>query len=70
MCIRDSHPTLKYLEIRLGLTKTNFNHNRYIGHEDRFNDVYSNKHLIPSDAVNRILPVLFDDAIKFIEVSP
>jgi short-subunit dehydrogenase len=64
------HPTVNYLEIQLGLTKTNFNQNRYVGHEDRFDDVYRNTHLTPDSAVKRILPVLFDNTVKFIEVSP
>ena len=64
------HATVNYLEIQLGLTKTNFNQNRYVGHEDRFDDVYRNTHLTPDSAVKRILPVLFDNTIKFIEISP
>ena len=64
------HPDVNYLEIQLGLTKTNFNQNRYVGHEDRFDDVYRNAHLTPDSAVKRILPVLFDNTVKFIEVSP
>lgn len=64
------YPTINYLEIQLGLTKTSFNQNRYIGHEDRFDDVYRNAHLTPEYAVNKILSVLFDNTIKFIEVSP
>ena len=64
------HATVNYLEIQLGLTKTNFNQNRYIGYEDRFDDVYRNAHLTPDSAVKRILAVLFDNTVKFIEVSP
>jgi short-subunit dehydrogenase len=64
------HPNVNYLEIQLGLTKTNFNQNRYVGHEDRFDDVYRNAHLTPDSAVNRILPALFDNTVKFIEISP
>lgn len=64
------HPSIKYLEIQLGLTKTRFNQNRYVGCEERFNDVYCNPHLTPAEVVERILPVLFDDTIKFIEISP
>jgi len=64
------HPGVKYLEIQLGLTKTNFNQNRYVGCEERFDDVYCNPHLTSPEVVARILPVLFDDAIKFIEISP
>ena len=64
------HPGINYLEIQLGLTKTNFNQNRYIGCEDRFDDVYRNPHLTTTEVVERILPILFDPSIKFIEVSP
>ena len=64
------HSAVNYLEIQLGLTKTNFNQNRYVGHEDRFDDVYRNAHLTPDSAVKRILPVLFDNTVKFIEISP
>jgi short-subunit dehydrogenase len=64
------HSAVNYLEIQLGLTKTNFNQNRYVGYEDRFDDVYRNAHLTPDSAVKRILPVLFDNTVKFIEISP
>ena len=64
------HPNVNYLEIQLGLTKTNFNQNRYVGHEDRFDDVYRNAHLSPGNVVERILSVLFDNTVKFIEISP
>jgi short-subunit dehydrogenase len=64
------YPTVNYLEIQLGLTKTNFNQNRYVGHEDRFDNVYRNTHLTIEHVVNRILSVLFDNTVKFIEISP
>jgi short-subunit dehydrogenase len=64
------YPTVNYLEIQLGLTKTNFNQNRYVGYEERFDDVYHNAHLTPDCAVKRILAVLFDHTVKFIEISP
>lgn len=64
------HLGVNYLEIQLGLTKTNFNQNRYIGCEDRFDDVYRNPHLTPTEVVERILSILFDPSIKFIEISP
>lgn len=63
------HPAVKYLEIRLGLTKTRFNQNRYVGYEDRFTDVYCNAHLTTGVAVDRIVSALFDNTIKFIEVA-
>jgi len=61
---------INYLEIQLGLTKTKFNQNRYVGCQDRFDDVYQNAHLTPDQVVKRILPVLFDNTVKFIEISP
>ena len=64
------YPAIEYLEIRLGLTKTNFNQNRYVGHKQRYSDVYTNPHLTVQQAVDRMLPALFDSAVKFIEVAP
>jgi len=64
------YPDVNYLEIQLGLTKTNFNQNRYVGYENRFDDVYSNLHLSVDDVADKICNVLFDNTIKFIEISP
>jgi short-subunit dehydrogenase len=64
------YPDVSYLEIQLGLTKTNFNQNRYVGYEERVDDVYVNPHLTAEAAVEKILGVLFDPAVKFIEISP
>lgn len=65
------YPNTSYLEVRLGLTKTNFNNNRYKNEPNRFIDIYpTNKHLLPLDVARRIVDVLFDDQIKFIEISP
>jgi short-subunit dehydrogenase len=64
------YPKANILEVRLGLTKTNFNQNRFKGHEERFNDIYSNKHLTVDEAVNQITNVLFNDSIRFVEVAP
>lgn len=64
-------PQLRYLEVRLGLTKTNFNANRYRDCESRFQNIYQeHNHLKPEHAVSKIMNVLFDDTIKFIEISP
>jgi len=68
--LRVEYPFLNILEIRLGLTKTNFNTNRYKGHEERFNDIYSNSHLTVDEVVSKIKEVLFNDMIKFIEIAP
>jgi short-subunit dehydrogenase len=64
-------PNINYLEVKLGLTKTNFNYNRYKHHQHRFQDIYdTNCHLLPEDVAIKITNVLFDNSIKFIEVSP
>ena len=68
--LRVEYPFINILEIRLGLTKTNFNNNRYKGHEDRFNNIYSNSHLTVDEVVGKIEEVLFNNLIKFIEIAP
>ena len=64
------YPTIKYLEVRLGLTKTNFNQNRYKNEPNRYVELYQDKFLLPNTVANKICNVLFDDNIKFIEISP
>lgn len=64
------YPNIKILEICVGLTKTNFNKNRYKNHKERYQDIYQNKHLTSDYVANQISKVLFDDNIKFIEISP
>ena len=64
------YPKANILEVRLGLTKTNFNRSRYKGHEERFNDIYSNPHLTVDEVVTQLVEVLFDNSIKFIEIAP
>lgn len=64
------YPTVKYLEIRLGLTKTNFNQNRFKNDQERYVDLYQHPHLLPIDVANKICDVLFDNRVKFIEISP
>lgn len=67
--LKIEYPDVQYLEVRLGLTKTNFNNNRYRNDLDRFIDVYANKHLTVDHVTDRILDVLFDSSIKTIEVA-
>jgi short-subunit dehydrogenase len=67
--LKIEYPDVQYLEVRLGLTKTNFNNNRYRNDLDRFIDVYANKHLTVDNVTDRILDVLFDSSIKTIEVA-
>ena len=64
------YPDAKILEIQLGLTKTNFNQNRYKNHENRYQDIYNSKHLQADFVAEKIYSVLFNDSIKFIEISP
>lgn len=69
--LRVEYPTLKYLEVRLGLTKTNFNNNRYANEPERFQDLYeSHVYQTAESAAHEIVGVLFNDNIKFIEVAP
>jgi short-subunit dehydrogenase len=64
------YPTMAYLEIRLGLTKTNFNQSRFKNEPNRYTELYQNNFLIPTDVANKICNVLFDNTVKFIEISP
>lgn len=64
------YPHTPTLEVRLGLTKTNFNQNRYQKEPERFVDIYNNPHLTPKEVAAKIHSVLFDNSIKFIEISP
>lgn len=68
--LRVEYPDVNLLEVRLGLTKTNFNQNRYHDCPERFIDIYEQPHLIPEEVASRIATVLFDPAVKFIEISP
>lgn len=69
--LRVEYPDIPYLEIRLGLIRTNFNHNRYRDHSHRFSDIYSDRPCLTVDhVVDRITSVLFDATIKFVEISP
>ncbi len=58
------------LEIQLGLTKTEFNRNRFANDQDRFVDIYQNTHLTVEQTVDKIMTVLFDPTVKFVEISP
>lgn len=65
------YPDVCYLEVRLGLTKTNFNQNRYNTCQNRFVDIYeTNKHLSVDDVSKQIINVLFEPNVKFIEIAP
>jgi short-subunit dehydrogenase len=64
------YPIINYLEVRLGLTKTNFNQNRFKNELNRYTELYQNNYLTPDNVANKICNVLFDDTVKFIEISP
>jgi short-subunit dehydrogenase len=69
--LKIDHPNTSILEVRLGLTKTNFNQNRYKNSPNRFVDIYSMFHYLDvSDVVPKIINAMFDPAIKHIEISP
>ena len=68
--LKIEYPDIQYLEIRLGLTKPNFNNNRYRCNQERFNDVYAFRHLTVEQVVSKIIDVLFDSSINLIEISP
>jgi short-subunit dehydrogenase len=64
------YPHTPCLEVRLGFTKTNFNHNRYKHEPERYTDIYSQyPYLTAEEAADKIVKVLFDDHIKFVEVA-
>lgn len=63
-------PQTPVLEVRVGLTKTNFNQARYIHHPERYRDIYCSRHLLADQVAYEISKVLFDNTIKFIEISP
>lgn len=68
--LKVDYPDVDYLEIRLGLTKTNFNQNRYKENLDRFVDIYQKTHLSVTQAVDAMMPAIFDSRIKFVEIAP
>ena len=68
--LRIEYPGAPILEVRLGLSKTNFNQNRYRDEPDRYQDIYQNPHLDADVVARSIIGVLFDNHIKCIEISP
>jgi short-subunit dehydrogenase len=68
--LRTEYPNVPYLEVRVGLTQTNFNQNRYQQEPDRYVDIYDRKCLTSDQVAVKIVEVLFDNSIKFIEISP
>jgi|LakMenEpi03Aug12_release.lakeMendotaPanAssembly.Ray.scaffolds.fasta_scaffold723682_1 short-subunit dehydrogenase len=68
--IRIEYPDTPTLEVKLGLTKTGFNQNRYRDEPLRYQDIYLYPHLDATKVATTIYSVLFDDNIKSIEISP
>lgn len=68
--LRIDYPSCRILEVRLGLTQTQFNNNRYSLEPQRWSDIYQKPHLLPDMVAEKITSVLFDDTVKFIEIAP
>jgi len=69
--LKVDYPDVRLLEVCVGLTRTNFNANRYKEDIGRFCDLYSsNNSLTPQEVANTIVNNMFNDNIKIIEVSP
>ena len=64
------HKSYRVLEVRLGLTRTNFNRNRYANEPQRYQEIYHNRCLEPAAVALKIQQVLWDDDIKFLEIAP
>ena len=68
--LRVEYPDVNLLEVRMGLTRTAFNDNRYRPCPERQVNIYELPHLTVLNAVSRIMPALFDNKIHFIEIAP
>jgi short-subunit dehydrogenase len=68
--LKIDHPDCRLLEVRVGLTKTNFNSARYHNDPERYQDIYVNPHLTSDTVANKIVDIMFDDRVKYIEISP
>jgi len=68
--LKVEYPDVDYLEIKLGLVKTEFNRNRYKYEPDRFSDIYQLPYLTVSQAADIIVPAILNSSIKSIEVAP
>lgn len=67
--IKIEYPKTPVLEIKLGLTKTNFNQNRYRNDCTRYQDIYQTPCLSAEQVAKQIIAVLFENSIKNIEIS-
>lgn len=68
--LKVEYPDVDLLEVRLGLTKTNFNNNRYSLDASRYQDIYVNPHLTAEVAAKQIVNAILSTDIKFLEISP
>lgn len=68
--LRVEYPQANLLEVRLGLTRTGFNANRYRDQPERLIDVYQQPHLDVNLVASKICTVLFDSTVHMIEIAP
>jgi short-subunit dehydrogenase len=68
--LKIDYPDADVLEVRLGLTRTQFNANRYRDQPHRFVDIYQQPCLDPDSVAERISCAILDRTVKFIEIAP
>jgi short-subunit dehydrogenase len=68
--LKIEYPSTPVLEVRVGLTRTNFNQNRYRHEPDRYQDIYHNPCQTPEHVAYEIAKVLFNNSVTFIEIAP
>lgn len=64
------YPDINLLEVRLGLTKTNFNQNRYRTDPARYQEIYNQPCLVPDQVAVTIINAILNNHIKHIEITP
>jgi len=67
--LSQEHPNVTVKEVRLGLTKTNFNNNRHKPNHKSIDNLYDNQHLLPEDVAEEIYHFIFS-ADKFLRLAP
>ena len=67
--LTEEHPDVTVKEVRLGLTKTNFNTYRHSENHKPIDDLYANDHLLPEDVAAKICEFIFSDE-TFIRIAP
>lgn len=68
--LKVDYPQANVLEVRLGLTKTNFNNNRYQSEPARFQNIYTDPCLDALSVAKQIAAAALNSDIKFLEISP